>query len=357
VDLGSVAAVALIAGFAGGAVGAALVGTIEGILRQRQPARGSASYGGGWRSGSTRIYASEQRIRGDAPFDDLSDRAKRVLALAQDEAKRFNHGYIGSEHLLLGLSREGEGVATRALESLGATLPRLRAAAESVIGRGEMTMETIALADTAKSAISKARYEAHKLGHAQIDAEHLLLGLVRAGGIAMGLLRTLEIEPERVVQQVIATLGQPEDTMVSDRLNTESRKVMTLARQEAIQNGHSYIGTEHLALAFRLHKTPMLDRIWSQLAVDPEALRRRIEAAVPPTVGSTIPTRLGTTPRVGSILTMARVLAAKRKREQISPEIFLMALADEGVGVGAQVLASFGATAERIREIVDGPTS
>jgi ATP-dependent Clp protease ATP-binding subunit ClpC len=132
---------------------------------------------------------------------------------------------------------------------------------------------------------------------------------------------------------------------------------MTLARQEAIQNGHSYIGTEHLALAFRFHKTPTLDKIWSQLNVDPEALRRRIEAAVPPTVGSTIPTRLRTTPRVGSILAMAKVLAAKRKREQISPDILLLALADEGDGVGAQVLASFGATAERIREIVDGASS
>jgi ATP-dependent Clp protease ATP-binding subunit ClpA len=356
VDLGSVAVVALIAGLAGGVAGAALVGTVEGLLRQRQ-VRGSATYPPQWRASSTRISSSARRFPGDAPFDDFDDRAKRVLALAQDEAQRFNHGYVGPEHLLLGLSRESEGVAARALESLGATLPRLRAAAESVIGRGEKTVETIVLADTAKSAISKARYEAHKLGHAQIDTEHLLLGLVRAGGIAMGLLRTLEIEPERVVQQVIATLGQPEDTMVSDRLDTESRKVMTLARQEAIQNGHSYIGTEHLALAFRLHNTPMLDRIWSQLAVDPEALRRRIEAAVPPTVGSTIPTRLGTTPRVGSILTMARVLAAKRKREQISPEIFLMALADEGGGVGAQVLASFGATAEHIRAIVDDPTS
>src|SRR5204863_10137426 len=108
--------------------------------------------------------------------------------------------------------------------------------------------------------------------------------------------------------------------------------------------------------AFRLHETPVLDKIWGELPVDLEPLRRRIEVAAPPT-GTTMPTRLRSTLRVGTILTMARVLAAKRKQGQISPEIFLMALADEGGGVGAQVLASLGATAQRIRAIVDGPAS
>ncbi len=103
-----------------------------------------------------------------------------------------------------------------------------------------------------------------------------------------------------------------------DHLDTDSRKVMTLARQEAIQNGHSYIGTEHLAVALRLHRTPILDKIWGELPVDLETLRRRIEVAVPPTLGTTMPTRLRSTPRVGTILTMARVLAANSSRD--SPE-------------------------------------
>jgi hypothetical protein len=220
VDLGSVAIVALIAGIAGGAVGAAVVGTVEGMLRQRQTARGSATYGGRWTVRSSRVYVATDRFQGDAPFDDVATRETSL-----------------------------------------------------------------------------------------------------------------------------------------DHLDTDSRKVMTLARQEAIQNGHSYIGTEHLAVALRLHRAPALDKIWGQLSVDLETLRRRIEVAVPPTLGATMPTRLRSTPRVGTILTMARVLAAKRKQEQISPEIFLLALADEGGGVGAQVLASLGATAQRIRELIDGATS
>jgi ATP-dependent Clp protease ATP-binding subunit ClpA len=353
VDLGSVAVIAVVAGLAGGAVGAALAGTVEGMLRQRQVARGSVTYPRRWSVRTTSIYRGTDHIDRDAPFDDFNDRAKRVLALAQDEAQRFNHSYIGPEHLLLGLSREGEGVAARALESLGATLPKLRAAAESVIGRGETTVQKIDLSDTAKSAISKARFEARKLGHAEIGTEHLLLGLVRGGGIAMGLLRALQIEPDRLREEIIAAMGEPQPEPTLDHLDTDSRKVMTLARQEAMQNGHSHLGTEHLAIALRLHRTPALDKIWGQLPVDLEALRRRIEVAVPPTLGATMPTRGRTTSRMGTILTMARVLAAKRRQEQISPEILLMALVDEGDGVGAQVLASFGATAQRIREIVD----
>src|SRR5438270_63858 len=131
----------------------------------------------------------------------------------------------------------------------------------------------------------------------------------------------------------------------------------TLARHEAIQCGHSHIGTEHFAIALRQYSTPALDRIWNRLAVDPEALRRRIEAAVPPSPTDRVPTHLSTTPRMGTIFAMANALAAKRKRDQVSPELLLLALAEEGDGVGAQVLASLGATSQRIREIVDGPAS
>ena len=354
-DLGLVAIIALGAGLAGGAMGAVVVGLIQAWMAR---ARGAPVHRWEAISSSPRVPGTATPSVGTGPFDRFTDSGKRVLALAQDEAQRFNHSYIGPEHLLLGLSREADGVAARTLESLGATLLKLRGAAESVIGRGETAVGRIGFSETTKSVISKARYEARKLGHSYIGTEHLLLGLVRGGGIPMALLRALEIEPDRVRDELIATLGDPQPEQPTfDHLDTDSRKVMTLARQEAIQSGHSHIGTEHLAIALRLHRTPALDRIWGQLPVDPEALRRRIEVAVPPTLGGPMPTRLRTTPRMGTILTLARVLAAKRKQEQISPEIFLMALADEGGGVGAQVLASFGATAERIHKIVDGPTS
>jgi hypothetical protein len=210
VDLGSVAIIALVAGLAGGAIGAALVGTVEAMLRQRIATRTAAPYGPGGRGWSARtssVYTATVPTHA-SPFDDFSERAKRILALANDEARRFNHPYIGPEHLLIALSREGEGVPARVLESLGATLPRLRSGVESLIGRGQTTVERIDLSDTAKSAISKARYEAHALQHPHMLPEHLLLGLIRAGGMPMLLLRSLDVDPERVRHEVIAALGQ-----------------------------------------------------------------------------------------------------------------------------------------------------
>jgi diadenosine tetraphosphate (Ap4A) HIT family hydrolase len=145
------------------------------------------------------------------PFDRFNDRAKRVLALAQDEAIRFNHNYIGVEHLLLGLMREGEGVAAKVLQSLGVELAKARTAVEFVIGRGDSATppNDITLTPRVKKVIELAIDEAKKLGHSHVGTEHLLLGMVREGGsIGTGVLESLGVSLEKVRQQVIQTLGQ-----------------------------------------------------------------------------------------------------------------------------------------------------
>src|SRR5204862_570534 len=150
------------------------------------------------------------------PFDRFNDRAKRVLALAQDEAIRFNHNYIGTEHLLLGLVREGEGVAARVLESLGVELSKVRTAVEFIIGRGDSTTSPseITLSPRTKKVIELAVDEAQKLGHSHVGTEHLLLGLVVEGeGIASGILESLGVTLEQVRQRVIATMGQHRPTV------------------------------------------------------------------------------------------------------------------------------------------------
>ena len=145
------------------------------------------------------------------PFDRFNDRAKRVLALAQDEAIRFNHNYIGVEHLLLGLIREGEGIAANVLQSLGVELAKARTSVEFVIGRGDSTTppNDITLTPRLKKVIELAIDEAKKLGHSHVGTEHLLLGMVREGGsIGTGVLESLGVTLEKVRHQVIATLGQ-----------------------------------------------------------------------------------------------------------------------------------------------------
>ena len=130
-------------------------------------------------------------------FDKFTDRARKVLTLAQDEAQRFNHNYIGTEHLLLGLVREGEGVAARVLENMNVELAKVRTAVEFIIGRGDRpVVGEVGLTPRAKRVIELAIDEARRLGHNYIGTEHLLLGLVREGeGIAAGVLESLGREP------------------------------------------------------------------------------------------------------------------------------------------------------------------
>ena len=145
------------------------------------------------------------------PFDRFDDRAKRVLALAQDEAIRFHHNYIGTEHLVLGLLREDQSVASRVLDSLSITLVKARTAVEFMIGRGqdETSPSEITLSPRTKKVIELAIDESKKLGHSHVSPAHLLLGVVREGeGIASGLIESFGVTLEQVRHQVIATLGE-----------------------------------------------------------------------------------------------------------------------------------------------------
>src|SRR5918911_1687217 len=142
-------------------------------------------------------------------FDKFTERARKVLTLAQEEAQRFNHNYIGTEHLLLGLVREGEGVAAKVLANMGVELNKVRSAVEFIIGRGDrMVMGEIGLTPRAKKVIELAVDEARRLNHQYIGAEHLLLGLVREGeGIAAGVLESLGVSLDRVRAQVLHVLA------------------------------------------------------------------------------------------------------------------------------------------------------
>ena len=142
-------------------------------------------------------------------FDKFTERARRVLSLAQEEAQRFQHNYIGTEHLLLGLVREGEGVAAKVLSNLGVELNKVRSAVEFIIGRGDrIVLGEIGLTPRAKKVIELAVDEARRLNHHYIGTEHLLLGLVREGeGIAAGALESMGVDLEKVRAETLRVLG------------------------------------------------------------------------------------------------------------------------------------------------------
>ncbi|MEW2352879.1 ATP-dependent Clp protease ATP-binding subunit [Spirillospora sp. NPDC029432] len=141
-------------------------------------------------------------------FERFTDRARRVVVLAQEEARMLNHNYIGTEHILLGLIHEGEGVAAKALESLGVSLEAVRRQVEEIIGQGQQAPSGhIPFTPRAKKVLELSLREALQLGHNYIGTEHILLGLIREGeGVAAQVLVKLGADLNRVRQQVIQLL-------------------------------------------------------------------------------------------------------------------------------------------------------
>jgi ATP-dependent Clp protease ATP-binding subunit ClpC len=146
-------------------------------------------------------------------FERFTDRARRVVVLAQEEARMLNHNYIGTEHLLLGLIHEGEGVAAKTLESLGISLQAVRQQVEEIIGQGQQAPSGhIPFTPRAKKVVELSKREALRLGHHYIGTEHILLGVIREGeGPAAQVLINLGGDLNRVRQQVIQLLHGYQD--------------------------------------------------------------------------------------------------------------------------------------------------
>jgi ATP-dependent Clp protease ATP-binding subunit ClpA len=150
-------------------------------------------------------------------FERFTDRARRVVVLAQDEARMLNHTYIGTEHILLGFLRDGEGVAAQVLEGLGIRLENARAAVEDIVGRGgSFPTGHIPFTPRAKKVLDMSFREAMDLRHNYIGTEHLLMGLTREGeGIAAQVIVTLGVPNMGVVRDAVKAL-LPKATVVAD---------------------------------------------------------------------------------------------------------------------------------------------
>ncbi|MGJ7922953.1 ATP-dependent protease ATP-binding subunit ClpC [Neobacillus sp. LXY-4] len=144
-------------------------------------------------------------------FGRFTERAQKVLALAQEEAIRLSHNNIGTEHILLGLVREGEGIAAKALYALGLGAEKIQKEVENLIGRGQEASQTIHYTPRAKKVIELSMDEARKLGHSYVGTEHILLGLIREGeGVAARVLNNLGVSLNKARQQVLQLLGSNE---------------------------------------------------------------------------------------------------------------------------------------------------
>jgi len=213
-------------------------------------------------------------------FERFTDRARRAVDLADEEARRLNHSYIGTEHILLGLIREGEGVAARALESLGISLDDVRRQVEQIIGQGQQEPhEQIPYTPRAKKVLELSLREAKQLGHHYIGTEHILLGLIREGhGVAAQVLTELGADLNRVRQQVIQLLHgsqgqQPMTGPAGTRLGQSRWKMR--GRQAEIREYVEAIGSQLAAIELRVGAGPEIGDLDRQIG----QARRAKEAA------------------------------------------------------------------------------
>jgi ATP-dependent Clp protease ATP-binding subunit ClpA len=215
-------------------------------------------------------------------FEKFSDRARRVVVLAQEEARLLDHNYIGTEHILLGLVHEGEGVAARALGSLNIRLDAVRREVEEIIGQGGSSPPPghIPFTPRAKKVLELSLREAIQLGHNYIGTEHILLGLLREGeGVACQVLvklgASLPKVRARVLQLAAKSTGEGTGGWVF-RPSSELTAVLDEAHRVAEARGESEVMPIHLFLAAVEQPNGAAGRMLQIVGVDPEELRRQI---------------------------------------------------------------------------------
>ena len=210
-------------------------------------------------------------------FERFTDRARRVVVLAQEEARMLDHNYIGTEHILLGLIGEGEGVAAKALESLGISLEAVRQEVEEIIGRGQQAPPGhIAFTPRAKKVLELALREAQQLGHNYVGTEHILLGLIREGeGVAAQVLVKLGADLERVRQQVIQLLHGHQGKQPADEGRRRGKRARARLMDDALARIEA-LDRRLAAMERWVGMRPDLDDVDQEIA----QVRRDKEAAI-----------------------------------------------------------------------------
>jgi len=223
-------------------------------------------------------------------FERFTERARKVILQARDEAIRLGHNCVGTEHLLLGLIRDGDGIAVAILKKLNVNTAAVEAEIETIVaaGREVSADREIPFTAGARKVLEYALYEARSLNHASIGCEHLLLGLIREGeGIASRVLRGCGVSVAAAKAEALELLGEKphQTTLGGPRLTFEgfterARKVIILAREEAIRLGHNFVGPEHLLLGQIRDGDGVAVATLKKLHVDIAAVKAEIEKIV-----------------------------------------------------------------------------
>jgi ATP-dependent Clp protease ATP-binding subunit ClpA len=330
-------------------------------------------------------------------FDKFTVGARRVLQYAQEEAQRFNHNHIGTEHILLGLIREGEGVAAKVLANAGIKLEKVRHGVEFTVGRGSrMVTGVIGLTPRAKKVIELAVDEVRRLDHrGDIGTEYLLLGLLAEGsGVGIRTLESLGVDPDELWSQTLEMVGAPASprprrpatppngqpgtpppstsnrpqvdvsltvlpladlTTLSAPLDDRARQVFPLAFQEAMRRQDCYVGTEHVLLGLLGERDGIAGQILAELTVTREKVDEQLESLPgegdrkPP--GLKLTGLLAFTARAKRSIELAVQEARSRGASLVGTEHLLLGLL--AGGAAAEVLERLEISPEAVRAAVE----
>jgi ATP-dependent Clp protease ATP-binding subunit ClpA len=310
----------------------------------------------------------------------FTENVRRALAQARDEAVAFNHAYVGTEHLLLGMLAFDEGVGCTVLRNLGVDISRAVALILARLKRGEPTHgmgPDLAYTSRGKTVLALAMTEARELNHSYVGTEHLLLGLLREEkGLAADVLRSLGVTLESARAEVLlfleneaARIKPPSSRVEMPPLPERAvpvsaagynftermRKVLAFSREEAVWLGHEYVGTEHLLLGLIRDGDGVAATVLQNLSVELDEIRSKIEEMVRRgRATQTSAPDLPFTSRAKKVLELAMSEARELNHSYVGTEHLLLGLLREGKGIAAQVLidagVSFpGARAETLR--------
>jgi ATP-dependent Clp protease ATP-binding subunit ClpC len=270
-------------------------------------------------------------------MEQFTQRARRVLSFAQEEAERMQHSYIGTEHMLIGLMREEGGVAGRVLHDLGVNQRRVEELVERMThAERKLQAERLVLSDDIKKVLELAVDEARRMGHHYLGTEHLLLGLVRQGhptpNVAVDVLTSLNVNAEDVRRQTRRILQEspvqplaPQSTAKPPATSLDELNERTLqpAIQEASKRGHRFAGTWHLLLVMLQHEG-IAQRILRETGLDDQNLETMLGEPIKPSY--TVPSKFGY--GVNNDLVHAHRLASSMNDNVVREEHLLLALAD-----------------------------
>src|SRR5579885_893622 len=296
-------------------------------------------------------------------FDKFTERARKVLSLAHEEAVRLGHTYIGSEHILLGLVRDGDGVGARVLQHLGVDLNQAREVVKELAEK-EVQQEPAwsGLNAEGKQVIERAMEEARLLNHHYIGTEHLLLALVKfPESMSARALQKLGVGADQIrieTVQMLSQTSQPrrssfiqrirgsaEATQQSrdrfDKFDEQARQVLALAQEEAQRFQHNYIGTEHLLLGLVRLGESTAGQVLNRLGVQLQHVRDAIEFIIG-RGDRVVLGEIGLTPRAKKVIELAVDEARRLNHHYIGTEHLLLGLVREGEGIAAGVLESLG---------------